>query len=94
MAKIDDTLDQRGTEYGTFKDQAEVQQILKNAFRAALALKDTDLNHFSTSQLAAIDMIIVKFARMINGNPNNIDSWHDIAGYAELIAKELSGESI
>lgn len=34
-------------------------------------------------------MIAGKIARIINGDPNYVDSWHDIAGYATLIEQEL-----
>jgi len=34
-------------------------------------------------------MDAMKTARILNGNPDNIDSWHDKAGYSELVVKEL-----
>lgn len=42
----------------------------------------------------ALDMIVHKIGRILNGNPNYIDSFRDIAGYAELVVnylKELDG---
>ena len=42
----------------------------------------------------ALDMIFHKIARILNGDPNYADSWHDIAGYATLIDKELNNEII
>jgi hypothetical protein len=38
-------------------------------------------------------MICHKIGRILNGNPNNKDSWWDIAGYATLIVKQLDGEN-
>lgn len=35
-------------------------------------------------------MIAHKIGRIVNGNPNNIENWRDIAGYAELVARILS----
>jgi hypothetical protein len=35
-------------------------------------------------QVEALDMILVKIARIVSGDPNHPDHWHDIAGYAEL----------
>jgi len=29
-------------------------------------------------------------ARIVNGDSNYIDNWHDIAGYATLVEQELS----
>ena len=34
-------------------------------------------------------MITNKMARIVNGDPNYIDNWHDIAGYATLVEQEL-----
>jgi len=32
-----------------------------------------------------------KIGRILNGDPNWSDSWHDIAGYAQLVANRLNG---
>ena len=42
-------------------------------------------------QREAIDMIIHKLGRIINGNPDKVDHWTDIAGYAKLVADRLEG---
>ena len=44
-------------------------------------------------QIEALDMIASKIARVVNGNPNHIDSWIDIAGYATLVADRLQGKT-
>jgi hypothetical protein len=36
-------------------------------------------------------MIVHKIGRILNGDPNYDDSWADIAGYAQLVVKELNG---
>jgi hypothetical protein len=41
-------------------------------------------------QREALEMIVVKIARIINGDPNCADSWRDIEGYARLVAERLS----
>ena len=46
------------------------------------------------AQLAAhqketLEMIAHKIGRILNGDPNYHDSWHDIVGYAKLTADEL-----
>ena len=38
-------------------------------------------------------MIANKIGRILNGDPNYPDSWHDIAGYATLIENELQSEA-
>jgi hypothetical protein len=39
-------------------------------------------------------MIAHKLGRIVNGDPNYVDSWVDIAGYATLVAKRLQGEIV
>jgi hypothetical protein len=36
-------------------------------------------------------MIQHKIARILNGDPNYHDSWHDIGGYSKLVADRLIG---
>jgi hypothetical protein len=36
-------------------------------------------------------MIAHKIGRILNGDPDYIDSWDDIAGYAKLVADRLRG---
>ena len=38
-------------------------------------------------------MIVHKLARIVNGNPDKVDSWVDIAGYATLVAERLQGNA-
>jgi hypothetical protein len=40
-------------------------------------------------QMEALEMIAHKIARILNGNPDHHDHWHDIAGYATLVAERL-----
>lgn len=40
-------------------------------------------------QKTSLEMISLKVSRVLNGDPNDVDHWKDIAGYAELIVKEL-----
>lgn len=46
---------------------------------------------FEDDQVEALEMIAHKIGRIINGDPNYADSWHDIAGYAKLVADRLDG---
>jgi hypothetical protein len=45
-------------------------------------------------QREALEMIATKIGRILNGNRDHIDSWHDIAGYAKLIEHRLNGKSL
>lgn len=35
-------------------------------------------------------MVAHKIGRILNGDPNYHDSWHDIIGYTKLVADELA----
>jgi len=37
-------------------------------------------------------MIAYKLARLVNGRINDLDSWHDIAGYALLVHNQIMQE--
>ena len=88
MPQVDETLDARAVEYGKFIEGAEVMQMLKRVVLNALNNRDKTLAH---DQAEAMDMIIHKIGRIINGNPDVVDHWLDIAGYAQLVADRLNG---
>lgn len=78
---IQETIDDRGKNYGDFRNVAEVSQMLK----AILFAGNTYLEYH---QKEAIEMICVKLARISRGNnPSYEDNWRDIAGYAVLGGK-------
>ena len=85
---VDVTLDARAVDYGKFIEGAEVMQMLKRVVQNALSNRDKVLAH---DQAESIDMIIHKIGRIINGNPDVVDHWLDIAGYAKLVADRLEG---
>jgi transposase-like protein len=86
--EVDATLDARAVEYGKFIEGAEVMQMLKRVVQAALNNREKTLAH---DQAEAMDMIIHKIGRIVNGNPDVVDHWLDIAGYAKLVADRLEG---
>ena len=86
--QVDETLDARAVDYGKFIEGAEIMQMLKRVVRNALDNRDKTLAH---DQAEAMDMIIHKIGRIVNGNPDVVDHWLDIAGYAQLVADRLEG---
>ena len=86
--EVDATLDARAVDYGKFIEGAEVMQMLKRVVQNALSNRDKVLAH---DQAESMDMIIHKIGRIINGNPDVVDHWLDIAGYAKLVADRLEG---
>lgn len=85
---VDETLDNRAQDYGKFIQGAEIMQMLKRMVHNYIELRGTKL---AFDQREAIDMIIHKLGRIINGNPDKVDTWVDIAGYAKLVADRLEG---
>ena len=85
---VDQTLDERGARYGRFKDQAYISQNLKGALHRATLFSGKDLD---PDMQEALEMILHKIARIINGDANYVDSWHDISGYAKLVEDRLNG---
>lgn len=91
MDTIEQILNDRGKRYGIFKTHARITQRLKDVIWDELEEKG---NHeLTASHLEAIDMIFHKIGRIINGDPNYIDSWVDIAGYAQLVVDELNDDA-
>lgn len=89
MAEVENTLEQRGARYGTFQGHAEISQDLKEVLRTALLCRGKKLKE---DQQEAIEMIFHKIARIVNGDSDYSDSWHDIAGYATLVDDRLKKE--
>jgi hypothetical protein len=83
---IDKTIDERGTRYGKFKDQAMICQGLKEVMQMT-----EGWDRLAPDQAEALEMIQHKIARILNGDPNYHDSWHDIGGYSKLVADRLIG---
>lgn len=87
--EVNTTLQERGSRYGRFDDHAKISQKLKGVMYA-----HTGWEKLSPAQREALEMIAHKIGRILNGDPNYPDSWHDIAGYASLVDKLLCGDVI
>jgi hypothetical protein len=87
-ANLESTLDERGKRYGPFTQHAEATQQLKKV--VGIYVRRQPVGFLTADQQEALDMICHKIGRIINGDPNYADSWHDIAGYAQLISNRLN----
>lgn len=87
-AVVDQLLETRGATYGSFVTHAAITQKLK-----AVMQETPKWEKLSANQKEALEMIQHKIGRILNGDPNYLDSWDDIAGYATLPAKILRGEN-
>ncbi len=83
---IKETLSQRQEQYGSFEDVAMFTEQMVDVMRKGYYEK------LAYNQKMALYMICSKMARIVNGDPNHKDSWHNIAGYATLIDNELVSE--
>lgn len=84
MSDIQATLNERGARYGDFADHARLAQGIKAAFYAADAWDTLPDMHKQS-----LEVIADKIARILNGDPNYADNWHDIAGYSMLVEERL-----
>lgn len=87
MSDIDVTLKERGARYGEFPEHAFVTQELKRTLH-----DNANWSGLADDQKEALDMVMHKVGRIINGDPNYIDSWTDIIGYTRLVEKRLIDE--
>lgn len=83
-ADLNETLKERGSVHGDFRDQATATQRLKQVMQSCPNW--TALTHVHRD---AAEMIAVKLGRILAGDPDHHDHWHDIAGYATLVARDI-----
>lgn len=83
--QIDAVLAERGKRYGKFEDHAKISQSLQATMRHASSRWDK----MQPDQREALEMIAHKIARILNGDPDYLDNWIDIAGYAQLVANRI-----
>jgi hypothetical protein len=81
---IDATLIERGNRYGAWPEHARIAQNVKRA------MKDSpNWESLPDDMKESLEMMAQKLGRILNGDPNYADSWHDIVGYIKLIENRL-----
>ena len=85
MSDIEETLAERGSRYGDFKEHARITQNIKKSMADSPNWKS-----LSDDKREALDMIAHKLGRILNGDPEYADSWHDIIGYTKLVEDSLA----
>lgn len=73
------TLKERGKRYGKFTEHAQISQDLQDVMRATPGWERLD-----ATKREALQMNMHKVARILNGDPEYKDNWHDIGGYVKL----------
>ena len=89
VSGVGKVLDARAEQYGSFMQSADTVIRIKGIMHNAIARNEV---HLYPDQLQALDMIATKLSRIVHGNPNHLDSWIDIAGYATLVADRIQGK--
>ncbi len=82
---IDETLAERGSRYGGFESHAVITQNIK---RCMYRTKNWAL--MSDDKRECLEMVAHKIGRILNGDPEYKDSWHDIIGYVKLVENTLN----
>lgn len=82
--EVKKVLAERGSRYGRFIDQAAISVALKRVMAASPNWQD-----LSPDQREALEMNAVKVSRILTGDPNYIDNWVDMSGYAQLVVNRL-----
>lgn len=82
--KVDATLKERGSQYGTFENNARVTQALCAVLKTA-----PNYDQLTDIHIEAYHMIFHKISRSVCGDPLYVDNVHDIVGYAKLLENFL-----
>lgn len=86
---IEKILEERSKTHGVFFDNASTSVALKRKMRLTKFW-----GRLMPDQEEALDCIMAKVSRILTGNPEHIDSWEDIAGYATLVADRLKEDTL
>ena len=76
---VTEILQERQSTHGTFSEAAETVQRLKYLMHSA-----PNWDKLSNAQREALEMVQHKIGRILHGDPNHLDSWADLQGYARL----------
>lgn len=84
MSDIEATLAERDRYSRSFAELASLSQKLKRTMRLAPQWPELPCD-----VRESLEMIQLKVARILSGDPEYRDNWHDIQGYAKLIEDRL-----
>lgn len=84
VGDIAHTLAERGKRYGEFAEHARITQAIKRAYQDS-----PNWECLPDDMREALEMNAHKVGRILNGDPDYHDSWHDIIGYTKLVADRL-----
>lgn len=76
-------LEEREQTHGSFEDNAIISQSLKRMFRAG-----PGWNKLTDIERESLDMIALKFSRILSGKSMERQHWEDVRGYAALVEEK------
>lgn len=82
---IEQTLAERGTQYGSFTTHAKFAEDINNIYT-----RSKNWERMQPDSKEALRIIANKIGRILNGNPEYDDNWRDIAGYATLVLNRIN----
>lgn len=83
MTERDPLLVERQTTHGSFEDNATFSQEMKEVLRSRLGFGD-----LHPVEREAMDMIALKFSRILSGKSLERQHWEDVVGYAKLALEQ------
>jgi hypothetical protein len=82
---LEQTLAERAGTHGAFEENSRIAQALKETMRACAGWE-----RLTPAMRESLEMDCHKVGRILAGDPDFRDHWQDLAGYAQLIARECS----
>lgn len=76
-------LAERQSTHGTFGDNANVSQALKEIMHSA-----PGWHQLTMIERESMDMIALKFSRILSGKSMEKQHWEDVVGYAKLVEEK------
>ncbi len=86
VSSVDKTLAERSGRYGRFANHARITQNIKRAYRDS-----PNWEKLPDDMKESLEMNAHKVGRILNGDFNYADNWHDICGYTQLVEDRLNG---
>lgn len=76
-------LDERHQTHGSYEENAIISQAIKRMFRA-----NDGWNRLTDIERESLDMIALKFSRILSGKSMSKQHWEDVVGYAKLVEEK------
>lgn len=87
IVSIEETLEERGKRYGSFNTHAQYAEAINRVYELSPQWRG-----MRADSKEALRIIANKIGRILNGDPEYNDNWHDIAGYATLVENRINSD--